>query len=136
MPRLLLDMVTAIVTVRPEMMISGTIQCTPDFLTAVKKAKADVVILSEPAGRQRHNYRELLHNRPHLKVLTIASDGRRFSLYEMRPHRAALGEISPASLVGAILSSVKPRLLRAAVDARSAGRIKRTTVASSKRPRF
>jgi len=107
---MLLDMVTDIVAAHPEMMVPGKIQETADICTAVKKTKADIVILSEPAARQRQDYLELLHSRPHLKVLSITSDGHRFFLHELRPFRAALGEISSESLVQAIRSIAQRRL--------------------------
>jgi DNA-binding NarL/FixJ family response regulator len=110
MPRMLLDMLTDIVVAHPDMMVSGKMQETADICTAVKKVKADVVILSEPAGRQRRGHRELLYSRPHLKVLSITSDGHRLFLHELRPFRAALGEISPESLVQAIQSRAERRL--------------------------
>jgi DNA-binding NarL/FixJ family response regulator len=109
MPRMLLDMVTDIVAAHPDMMVSGKMQETADIRTAVKKAKADIVILSEPAARQRQDLQELLYSRPHLKVLSITKNGQRFFLHELRPFRAALGEISPDSLVQAIRSSVQRR---------------------------
>ena len=110
MPRMLLDMVTEIVMAHPDMMVSGKMQESADIRPAVKKAKADIVILSEPAGRQRQDHQKVLYSRPHLKVLSITSDGHRFFLHELRPFRAALGEISPESLVQAIHSSAHHRL--------------------------
>ncbi len=110
MPRMLLDMVTAILMPHPEMIVSGKMQDTTDIRTAVKTARADVVIVSEPAGCVRADHLELLYSRPHLKVLSITGDGHRFFLHELRPFRAPLGEISPESLVQAIRSSVQQRL--------------------------
>jgi DNA-binding NarL/FixJ family response regulator len=105
---MLLDMVTEIVMAHPDMMVSGKMQESVDISPAVKKAKADIVILREPAGRQDHQ--ELLYSRPHLKVLSITSDGHRFFLHELRPFRAALGEVSPENLMQAIRSSAQRRL--------------------------
>jgi DNA-binding NarL/FixJ family response regulator len=110
MPRMLLDMVTDIVAAHPEMTIVGKIQENADICTAAKRAKADIVILSETVGRQGQDYLELLHSRPHLKVLSIMNDGHRFFLHELRPFRAALGEISPESLLQAIRSIAQRRL--------------------------
>jgi DNA-binding NarL/FixJ family response regulator len=109
MPRMLLDMLTDIVSVQPEMMVTGKMQETTDINSAVRKARADLVILRERAGRQRQNYSKLLRSRPHLRVLSITSDGHRFFLHELRPFRTALGEISPESLVQAIHSSAQLR---------------------------
>ncbi|HEY7390723.1 MAG TPA: hypothetical protein VH640_19560 [Bryobacteraceae bacterium] len=113
MPRMLLDMVTAILTPHPEMIVSGKMRDTTDIRTAAKTARADVVIVSEvsePAGRAHPDHLELLYSRPKLKVFSITGDGHRFFLYELRPFRAPLGEVSPDSLVQAIRSSVRTGL--------------------------
>jgi hypothetical protein len=108
MPRMLLDMVTDIVMAHPDMMVSGKMQDSADICPAVKKTKADIVILSELAGRQ--DYQKVLYSRPHLKMLSITSDGHCFFLHELRPFRTSLGEISPESLLQAIRSSAHRRL--------------------------
>jgi len=105
MPRMLIDMLTDIVMAHPEMMISGKVDETTDICAAAEMAEADVVILSEPTGRQRRCHRELLYSRPRLKVLSITRDGHQFFLHELRPFSAPLGEISRESLVQAIRSS-------------------------------
>lgn len=107
MPRMLLDMITDIVALHAEMMIAGRMQDTADLRAAVKKARADIVILNEPAIGPPPNYEELLYSRPHLGVLSITSDGRQFFLHKLRPVRTALGEVSPDSLVQAIQSSAQ-----------------------------
>ena len=107
MPRMLLDMITDIVAPHAEMMIAGEMQDTADIVVAVKKSRADVVILNEPAIGPSQNYQELLYSRPHLGVLSITSDGRQFFLHKLRPVRTALGEVSPGSLVQAIQSSAQ-----------------------------
>ena len=107
MPRMLLDMITDIVALHAEMMVAGRMQDTVDLRAAVKKTRADVVILNEPAIGPPQNYQELLYSRPHLGVLSITSDGRQFFLHTLRPARTALGEVSPDSLVEAIQSSAQ-----------------------------
>jgi DNA-binding NarL/FixJ family response regulator len=110
MPQMLLDMVTDILAEHPEMMVSRQNQDVTDLRLAVKKARADIVILSEQAARQPQVHPELLYSRPHLKVFSITSDGHRFFVNELRPFRASLGEISPESLVRAIRSSAQTRI--------------------------
>ena len=107
MPRMLLDMITDIVALRKELMIAGEAQDTADIVAAVKKTRADVVILTEPAIARSQNHQELLYSRPHLGVLSITSDGRQFFLHKLRPVRIALGEVSPESLVQAIQSNAQ-----------------------------
>ena len=107
MPRMLLDMITDIVAPQAEMTVAGKMQDTADIVHAVKKTRADVVILTEPAITPSQNYQEVLYSRPHLGVLSITSDGRQLFLHKLRPVRTALGEVSPDSLVQAIQSSAQ-----------------------------
>jgi DNA-binding NarL/FixJ family response regulator len=106
-PRMVLDMITDIVAPHAELMVVAKMQDTADIRAAVKKTKADVVVVAESAIRQPESYEELLYSRPHLGVLSITSDGRHFFLRELRPVCIALGEISPESLVQAIRSSAR-----------------------------
>ena len=102
MPRMLLDMITDIVAPHAEIMVVGEIQDTADVRAAVRKNRADVVILNELAIGPQQDYQELLYSRPRLRVLSITSDGRQFFLHKLHPVRTALGEVSPESLVQAI----------------------------------
>ena len=104
MPRMLLDMMTDIIAMHAEMTIVGKMEVTANLRAMVKKSKADVVILSEPAIGPWQTYRELLYSRSDLRVFSITSDGRHFFLHKLRPIRSALGEISPEILVQAIQS--------------------------------
>jgi oxalate decarboxylase len=104
---MLLDMITDIVGLHAEMMVAGEVQDTTDIRAAVKKIRADIVILNEPAIDPPQDHRELLYSRPRLGVLSITSDGRQFFLHKLRPVRTALGEVSPESLVQAIQSSAQ-----------------------------
>ena len=109
MPRMLLDMITDIIALHDEMTVAGEMPDTTDLRAVVKKARADVVILNEPAIGPPQNYEELLYSRPRLGVLSITNDGRQFFLHKLRPVRTALGEVSPESLVQAVQSSAQRR---------------------------
>ena len=45
---------------------------------------------------------ELLDLRPRLKILGVIDDGRDAALYELRPHRVLVGELSPERLIAVI----------------------------------
>jgi hypothetical protein len=53
-------------------------------------------------GEVSEPYRRLLDDHPRLKVLALEGDGRSGSIWELRPHRIPLGELSPRRLVQAI----------------------------------
>ncbi|MFI0237557.1 hypothetical protein [Streptomyces sp. NPDC016845] len=44
----------------------------------------------------------LLLDHPHLRVLVVEGDGRTGSLWQLRPRRIALGELSPHQLIQAV----------------------------------
>jgi hypothetical protein len=53
---------------------------------------------------------ELLHEHPSMRVLTLADDGAETYVYELRPHRVLIGELSPAALLEAVLDVRKAAL--------------------------
>ncbi|MEV6304249.1 hypothetical protein AB0M02_32920 [Actinoplanes sp. NPDC051861] len=67
----------------------------PRILITSLAPGADPATLPPAVGR-------LLHDHPHLRVLIVESDGREGSIWELRPHRSALGELSRSGLVQAI----------------------------------
>jgi DNA-binding NarL/FixJ family response regulator len=65
-------------------------QDDPDFLIVGSAAAPEGAVASLVAGGRR------------LRALEVRSDGRESVLYELRPHRVLLGEISPATLLQTI----------------------------------
>ena len=62
----------------------------------------DVLILGRAAYDEREPDHALLGRWLKTRVLLVTEAGRRTVLYELRPHRTELGELSPTELVGAI----------------------------------
>jgi DNA-binding NarL/FixJ family response regulator len=62
----------------------------------------DVVIISSPHPGDDAVPIRLLHSAPRCRVLALASNARRAFLYELRPHRTALGELSRETLIAAV----------------------------------
>lgn len=71
-----------------------------DVHTAVERDDPDFIIVGEDAADQ--DVRSLVGRGRGLRALEVQSDGRESVLYELRPHRIALGEISADTLVRAI----------------------------------
>lgn len=65
-------------------------------------APADVVVLSQPDPDNDTAPLSMLYRSPRTRVLALGTDARRSVLYELRPHRTALGELSRESLLGAL----------------------------------
>ena len=71
-------------------------------------AAADVAILAGDDGVLTRRAHELLKVRPLLRILAVGQGGREGSLYELRPHRTPLGELSSQVLLGAVRTGAVP----------------------------
>jgi hypothetical protein len=73
---------------------------------AVEEADADVVLIGrdDPAVAAH-----VLGERPLLKLLAIVGDARELLLYELRPNREELGELSKDLLLRALRNARRPR---------------------------
>jgi len=72
-----------------------------DVRSAVELDDPDFIIVGEGAAADE-NVRALVGAGRGLRALEVQSDGRESVLYELRPHRISLGEISSETLVRAI----------------------------------
>jgi hypothetical protein len=100
MPTLMLDILHHVVAAQPDMAIVGTVG--DDLSVAAQRARADVLVIGHDAQGERDFYRALLLRHPQLRVLTLADDGKSGWLYDLRPRRVRLREISARSLARAI----------------------------------
>lgn len=108
MPRMLLDIVDSIVGTEPDMVIEGDYAADGDVRSAVRRADVDVLITGDgSAALDSEPWRALLYEHPGLKVLVLEQSDGTAVLYEMRPQRTSLGEISPSSLVDAIRAAAR-----------------------------
>jgi DNA-binding NarL/FixJ family response regulator len=103
MPRMLRDIVIETLAAEPDMEVAAEVATADDLLRSVERRNADVVV----TRRDDSSLAALLLTRqPQLKVLAVADNGRESSLYEMRPQRVPLGEITPQRLVTEIRKAV------------------------------
>lgn len=101
MPKLMLDILQHVVEPEPDMVVVGVIR-DGDLSTAIRRMRADVLVVGEDPQDARVLYVQLLRRHPHIKVLAIAESGKRGSLYELRPRRIPLANISARSFAAAI----------------------------------
>jgi hypothetical protein len=107
MPRLLRDLVDAITSAEPDMIIVGEHFTEADERSALALIDADILIVSEGGESRAERWLSLLYEHPKLKVLVLEQTGRTAQLYALRPHRTPLGEVSRAGLVDAIRNAVR-----------------------------
>lgn len=100
-PNLLFDMIKRIVLSTEDLRFVGEPTKWTGILRAAAATKADVIILSDKDMSADNCYR-VLHRRPHLKIIAISADGRRGSLYELRPRAKAIRDLSAENLIAAI----------------------------------
>jgi DNA-binding NarL/FixJ family response regulator len=101
MPPVLLDIVTNAVDAEPDMEIVARFRTREQLFEAIASAPIDVVILGVEEPDDLPLAREILR-RSRQALLLLSIDGRRATMYELQPHKEALGEVSPQGLVAAI----------------------------------
>jgi hypothetical protein len=72
-----------------------------DPLNSMRETGADALIVRADSCDE-DEIGDLLAERPAARVLAIAPNGDSGSLYELRPHRVYLGDLSPQALVDAV----------------------------------
>jgi DNA-binding NarL/FixJ family response regulator len=101
MTPLLREIVGEAVDREPDLELVGEHEAAVDVRAAVEHDKADFVIVgADSAAGER--VRALVGGAPGLRALELRACGKESVLYELRPHRVALGEISPATLLQTI----------------------------------
>jgi hypothetical protein len=95
------DVVKGILAEAPDIELIGEVSMS-EFGGPNPPARADVAILAGSGGPLSERAHELLKLRPLLRVLAVAYGGREGSLYELRPHRTPLGELSSHVLLDAV----------------------------------
>jgi hypothetical protein len=99
---MLVDIVRDIIARHEDLALAGEVAGHDGLLPAARAAKADVILLAEPASGKVCRYEPLLYDRPRLKILAITADGREGFLHKLRPEVISLGELSPDVIVKAI----------------------------------
>ncbi len=102
LPRVLSDIISGVLTAEPGVKVR--LEETPrrDVTESVLEAAPDVAIVSSDSPDLHQRWDDLLGELPRLKILTIVDDGRLGFLYELRPCRVPLGEVSAQTLLDAV----------------------------------
>ena len=95
------DLIQGIVEGQRDMVVVGDLAQGDKLERTIAETAADFVIWGVD-GDVVDFYPDVLHRWPCVKVLAVQSEGRNGFLWEMRPVRAPLGELSPSRLVAAL----------------------------------
>jgi DNA-binding NarL/FixJ family response regulator len=99
MPPLLRDIVRDVLAGEPDIEVVAEHDVAVDVRDAVRQDGADLVIVGSDAASSA---RDAVAGNRGVRALEVRSDGRESVLYELRPHRVPLGEISPETLLRTI----------------------------------
>ena len=101
MPRLLREIVKSVLRLEPDVALLGEFPASADLIETVQSTGARFVI-TDTRTAACDQVPRLLCAEPRVRVLGVANDGLESDLYELRPHRIRLGEVSPESLLQTI----------------------------------
>jgi DNA-binding NarL/FixJ family response regulator len=104
---MLCDIVRETVQHQSDMTVVGEFGPGAAFQAATKQIGADVVIVGTTTPDDITIPGQLLAVLPRARVLALAVGGRSAVMYELRPHRTELGEVSPQVLVDAIRGATR-----------------------------
>jgi chemotaxis response regulator CheB len=102
MPRLLMDVVSAILAQAPGVVIVARIDGDADFVPSVRSLQPDVVVLQETGAIGQGDYTALLAAGVGLRVVAISATGSDGALYRARGRPALMQGLSAAELVCAV----------------------------------
>ena len=105
LPTMLREIVRETVAAEPDMVLVGELPMETTIAEGARAADPGVVILGSEHPDVVPHCPEVLARNAQLAVLAVGADGRESFLYELRPRRVALGEVSPRRLVEVIRSS-------------------------------
>jgi DNA-binding NarL/FixJ family response regulator len=107
MPRMLRDVCKQLIVEQPDMEVVGEFGNGVELLLATGQTRPDIIILgvegSGLPGIGSHLFTEF----PHVKLLGVTADAQHLSLYELRPYKGLIGDVSPQGLLDAIRTSVR-----------------------------
>jgi len=101
MPPLLREIVRGTLARAPDLDVVGEHDASADLRAAVEEDGADFLIVGSEATAEAAVH-SLVGADLGVRALEVQSDGKESVLYELRPHRVPLGEISPETLLRTI----------------------------------
>jgi hypothetical protein len=125
MPRILGEILAEHIEGQADMQILGELVNADELTSAMNRLAPDLVVIGAEAEDPPATCAALLRQAPGVKVIAIERDGRRATLYELRPARTLVADPSVQSFLGLIRSAVDPAradaVARAAADREECG---------------
>ena len=102
MPHMLRSIIRDIVSDEPDMEVVGELAGQAGLPAMIEQTGATFVIVGHEGQDLPEALRELFPFRPSARILAVAGEGRTGILYELRPQRVPIGELSASRLLAAI----------------------------------
>jgi DNA-binding NarL/FixJ family response regulator len=99
MAPMLLSIIRSIVADQPDIEVVGELSEPTGLQAIVERTGATMVIVGHDRPDPPDAFGELLARTPPVPVLAITDEGRAAVLYDLRPQRIPIGELSAARLV-------------------------------------
>jgi DNA-binding NarL/FixJ family response regulator len=93
---------------QPDMVVVGELPGHEGVHEAIADHGANLVVWALNGQEPLDRHLSVFDDHPSLKVIAIRHEGRQSCLWQLQPHRTALGEISPTLLVAAIRRAATP----------------------------
>lgn len=102
LPRILNDIIGTVFDTAGDIQVVGRATRYAELIELTRRLHPDVVIMGmDDSGAATMGW-DLFAGDPLLRVLGVVGEGRQTFGFELRPHRAALGELSPDELIAAV----------------------------------
>jgi len=108
MSRMMLELTKTILASDPYFSVVGHVAAGANLRAAVRRYRADILIVMPPDGIGSESDAERLFWRRPCKILAIEEGGRKGKLYVLHPYASKLDELSVDSLIGTLRSEGKP----------------------------
>lgn len=107
LPPLLHDIVIRLVADQSDLEVVGQYRQYEELFVSDNESAPDVIVIGIGDGDVNGICGRLLAQHPQVKIVAVGGEGRRVFLYDLRPHKVAVGEVSPEELLQAIRISVR-----------------------------
>lgn len=107
MPAMLMRLVAEILAAEPDLTVVASLTDSQDLKAAIERSRAEVVVMQQRSSIQEADQVAVLRPDHVLKIIALTDNCYHGVLYELRPHRAPLGDMSADRLVAAIRAAAR-----------------------------
>jgi len=114
LPRIVRDLVKEAARAEPSLYVAAELSHADELVETIRDIPGRVAVVSGDS-LPREDIGSIFRSHPDARVLELVEDGRDTFLYELRPHRVRLGQVSPSSLINRIRAPLSQAVVSKAV---------------------